>query len=694
MMGLLTYIKLSGNYSTETLNELKEAKEKELCLIGESFLNDLVSYYNFTDIRDAIDKIVKGDIVSKNITAVFAKVSGKLSSETSLPQQQQPSSQPPNTIQQQPQQITEENTEKNKKKKNEYDDEDDDEINDDINTASDVANEAKKKLREAKKEAIIEEKAKKRAAKIKVEKAKEVKNILSLEEAKQNYTEAKQNYENKKSVLDKATKKSEDKKELFNSADVLFNFDNKKKKKFAEGRLEAQIEKFKADEELEEAEKEFEEAKEDLENAKEDLENAKEDLENKINLKQAIERLEKAKERLSELRVQKKSKKNDKILVDAEEDKNEAEKIVARLAIKEILTIATKTDSFLEDEEKGVREVTKAINDIIEVASKSNESQEEEIVIGAINDIINVASTLKEEEVRKAINDIIEVASKSNESQEEEIVKDAINKITEVSSKFNELQEEEIVGIVREAINKITNVASTSNGLQEEEIVKEAIKKITEVSSTSNGLQEEEIVKEAIKKITEVATISLEKVKETAEKAEAKADKEAEAEAEEAEKEKNEIDSLLRNYTDSLDGLQNLKNSIQEKINNANDYDKNKYEEILQCVTEYNDHRDLVMALLTKYKKICEGNILKFDNLFTKTDISSIDNAFMITSYAVFLDKLKKIKKSLEGKDLTKLERGLSNSLERLFDMYGINDPNPILDDEEKSEYLINMLNQ
>jgi len=51
--------------------------------------------------------------------------------------------------------------------------------------------------------------------------------------------------------------------------------------------------------------------------------------------------------------------------------------------------------------------------------------------------------------------------------------------------------------------------------------------------------------------------------------------------------------------------------------------------------------------------------------------------------------KFEKIKKSLEGKDLTKLQRGLSNSLEKLFDLYGINDPDALLSaDDDEIKYL------
>ena len=142
------------------------------------------------------------------------------------------------------------------------------------------------------------------------------------------------------------------------------------------------------------------------------------------------------------------------------------------------------------------------------------------------------------------------------------------------------------------------------------------------------------------------------------------------------------IDNIFNNINNTDDIINNIKNKIDE------DKDENKkLITILKEVFNYDSEREIVMALLKIYRKICDRNIDKFGNLFTKTDISSIDDAFMIKSYAVFLDKFEKIKKSLEGKDLTKLERGLSNSLERLFDLYGINDPDTLLKGED-TKYL------
>ena len=148
-------------------------------------------------------------------------------------------------------------------------------------------------------------------------------------------------------------------------------------------------------------------------------------------------------------------------------------------------------------------------------------------------------------------------------------------------------------------------------------------------------------------------------------------------------------DYLIDNIFDKINNTGDIINYIENKIVNdgVDLYENKKLITILIEVLNYDSERETVMALLKIYRKICDRNITKFGNLFTKTDISSIDDAFMIKSYAVFLDKLEKIKKSLEGKDLTKLERGLSNSLERLFDLYGINDPDTLLKGED-TKYL------
>jgi hypothetical protein len=111
------------------------------------------------------------------------------------------------------------------------------------------------------------------------------------------------------------------------------------------------------------------------------------------------------------------------------------------------------------------------------------------------------------------------------------------------------------------------------------------------------------------------------------------------------------------------------------------------YLNLLKVVLLYEDSLDAIMALFNKYIKICKRNIGKYEDLFSKNDISNIDDAFMIKSYATFLHKLETLKKNLEGKDKTKLERALKNALERLFDLYGINDTDAIINDPKSHFY-------
>jgi len=112
----------------------------------------------------------------------------------------------------------------------------------------------------------------------------------------------------------------------------------------------------------------------------------------------------------------------------------------------------------------------------------------------------------------------------------------------------------------------------------------------------------------------------------------------------------------------------------------------------LKVVLLYEDSQSAIMALFNNYIKICKRNIGKYEELFNKNDISNIDDAFMIKSYATFLNKLETLKKNLESKDQTKLERALTNALERLFDLYGINNPDDIIK-EGKSYFYEHILN-
>jgi hypothetical protein len=139
--------------------------------------------------------------------------------------------------------------------------------------------------------------------------------------------------------------------------------------------------------------------------------------------------------------------------------------------------------------------------------------------------------------------------------------------------------------------------------------------------------------------------------------------------------------------------IEDLKSKIIEFINIVITEVVGKKEDLLmllnllKVVLLYEDSLDAIMALFNKYIKICKRNIGKYEDLFSKNDISNIDDAFMIKSYATFLHKLETLKKNLESKDKTKLERALTNALERLFDLYGINDTETIINDAKSPFY-------
>jgi hypothetical protein len=79
-----------------------------------------------------------------------------------------------------------------------------------------------------------------------------------------------------------------------------------------------------------------------------------------------------------------------------------------------------------------------------------------------------------------------------------------------------------------------------------------------------------------------------------------------------------------------------------------------------------------IIKLFKYYIRLCNTNIGKYEKIFKKNEISNIDDAFMIESYSKFLKKLKILKENLESEDEDKLKRLLVNSLNKLFNLYGI----------------------
>jgi hypothetical protein len=62
----------------------------------------------------------------------------------------------------------------------------------------------------------------------------------------------------------------------------------------------------------------------------------------------------------------------------------------------------------------------------------------------------------------------------------------------------------------------------------------------------------------------------------------------------------------------------------------------------------------------------------------------------MIESYSKFLKKLRKIKESLESKDIDKIQRNLIHFLDKFFNLHGFNNPDKIGEPESTDiEYLV-----
>jgi len=85
---------------------------------------------------------------------------------------------------------------------------------------------------------------------------------------------------------------------------------------------------------------------------------------------------------------------------------------------------------------------------------------------------------------------------------------------------------------------------------------------------------------------------------------------------------------------------------------------------------------DKLIKLYNKYIYICKSNIKKYEKIFEYNEIDNIDDAFMIVSYSKFLKKLRKIKESLESKDIGKIERNLVYFLNKFFHLHGLNPEN------------------
>ena len=208
--------------------------------------------------------------------------------------------------------------------------------------------------------------------------------------------------------------------------------------------------------------------------------------------------------------------------------------------------------------------------------------------------------------------------------------------------------------IVKYSIDKINEVIDTTNT------------NITELNALTAKIEEAKI-EEAKTKIEEAktkATTAVEAAKNIlTDKA---AYQTAQAEAEEA---KEALEASLKELKDHLEKAYKLLEELRKSVIKQSDaLEKDK--------KDYLKSLDKLVALYSSYLNICTKNILKYDRLFEHNEISNIDEAFMIKSYSDFLKKLNKLKQNLETKDMGKIRRALTDSINQLFNMYGVNTNN------------------
>lgn len=213
--------------------------------------------------------------------------------------------------------------------------------------------------------------------------------------------------------------------------------------------------------------------------------------------------------------------------------------------------------------------------------------------------------------------------------------------------------------IVKSSIEKLNKEVDTTND------------NITNLNKLKDKIEEVnvETIKDDLKEAQTKATLAVAAAKNitakniTANKA---AYDTAQAEAEEA---KDDLAASLETIKEHLEEAYKLLEGLRKSVIDQSDaLEKDK--------KDYLKSLDKLVALYSSYLNICTKNILKYDRLFEHNEISNIDEAFMIKSYSDFLKKLNKLKQNLETKDMGKIKRALTDSINQLFNMYGVNTNN------------------
>lgn len=233
------------------------------------------------------------------------------------------------------------------------------------------------------------------------------------------------------------------------------------------------------------------------------------------------------------------------------------------------------------------------------------------------------------------------------------------------------------INLVEVAITTATDASKAAKARILFDIVKSSIDKLNKVIDTTNtNITNLKNLKDKIEEV------KVEEAKTKVADAQAKATLAVEA-AKNITANKPAYDTAQANAEEAKDGLAASLDTIKEHLEEA----YKLLEELRKDVIEQSDalekdkkdylkSLDKLVALYSSYLNICTKNILKYDRLFEHNEISNIDEAFMIKSYSDFLKKLNKLKQNLETKDMGKIRRALTDSINQLFNMYGVNTNN------------------
>jgi hypothetical protein len=361
--------------------------------------------------------------------------------------------------------------------------------------------------------------------------------------------------------------------------------------------------------------------------------------------------------------------KNLKIAKDYLQGVETAQVKVVKIGDKITELVALVDDDTGADKSSLLHHITSDLNKLKENAIKSVKKFESDAKISNIDD--NIEKLLLDISSLNKINisdgsdfDEIKKAVKQEKIAAEEAAKASVDKATldraAGAAKANVLFDNVEFAITK--LNKEIDIVNANKILLTK--LKNEVEKLKLLNTTAKE------VKEAVEKVK----TAVEKVK-TAAKAPAAGARRASPaqtpeDAQEAlSAELKKIEPLLEDAKKILEEAYKFLEELRKSVIEQSDTLEKEKKDYLRSL-------DKLVALYSSYLKICTKNISRYDKLFEHNEISNIDEAFMIKSYSDFLKKLNKLKQNLETKDIGKIRRALTDSINRLFNMYGVNTNN------------------